>query len=152
MDRSGLTSPEIAALPKKDRRFWVKLSLEGGDNRAHLYDAYTGDFAPATMDVSVTVDPSDFLDYVTPAEIIKAGKLDGLWQDFKENERQAVLGQLDAVCSYEVDELLATLRDAIKSQRLDDALLALDRFENPKFKTPAAFEAAFKLAQTEVHS
>lgn len=137
---------DITKLPRSQKRFRLQLVFPAGDRRVGVYNEERTEYEATKAEVIASIDPSEVLDYVTVPELIEAGAEHSFFDGIAEDDRTKLLTQLEGVCEYEVSELLDIVKAAIMSGRPDDALLAIERHQSPKYPTKAAFELAFKAA------
>lgn len=149
MDIEDIRQHELDALPKKERRFNVRLTMTPDDSRVSLLKTDETDYGTEPgelLEIVVTVDPTEFLDYVSPRDIIEAGKEHDLWGFITDDDRAELLGQLGGIDSYEVDGVLDEIGDALDQGRIEEALLALERYRNPKFASLEECKAQYEAA------
>jgi hypothetical protein len=146
---------DVATLPKRLQRYRVRVSAVTDiatepSPLADQWDNDSGEYVPLLHEVRVSVDPTEFLDYLTLAEVLEYDKENGLLTDGTDAQTAEMLARLGAVDEYEVIALLDEIRDALATRRIDDALRAMDAFEHPKFASLAECKAALAAAGVTV--
>lgn len=132
---------DVHDLPTRLQRFRVRIAATPG-GLADQWSEEAQEFQPITTEIRVSVDPTEFLDYVTLAEFLQHEHDHGFISYGTDAERAQLVNAVDAIDRYEVAEVFDEIRDMLAQGRTDDALRAMDAFENPKFKSLEACKAA----------
>lgn len=143
-------------LPKRLQRYRVRVSavtdnLTEPSDLADQWDDNAGEYIPLQHEVRVSVDPTEFLDYLTPAEFLDFDKeAQFIGRGFTDEQCAELSERLGAVDQYEVFSVFDEIRDALADGRIDDALRAMDAYEHPKFSSLAECKAALLAAGVTV--
>lgn len=146
---------DVHELPKRLQRYRVRVSavtdnITEPSPLADQWDNDAGEYVPLQHEVRVSVDPTEFLDYVTLAELLDHDKEHGFLQYGTDAERTELTTRLGAVDEYEVFEVFEEIRAALADGRVDDALRAMDAYEHPKFASLDECKAALLAAGVTV--
>lgn len=142
-------------LPKRLQRYRVRVSavtdnLTEPSPLADQFENDADDYTPLQHEVRISVDPTEFLDYITLGEFLSHDKAHGFIEFGTDEERAELTERLGAVDQYEVFSVFDEIRAALADGRIDDALRAMDAYEHPKFSSLAECKAALLAAGVTV--
>jgi hypothetical protein len=148
MSRTASATYEIEEAPLADkRRHVVKLTVAPTYRGAKQWSDQEQNFTPLENEIEITIDPSEFLEFIPLRDIAEQAKDGDFFACYSDDDTAAVatiICQLDAIDLLDVEAVLDNVRDFLKQGRTDDALLLLDRWQHPIFKSAEAAEATVK--------